>query len=112
MKEKELQPDGTWRKPTFHKKNKDKIRKELNMVKCRYCLSTENLTIDHKIPKVQGGTDERKNLQCLCYDCNQFKSGLSHKQVIRLFGWLTRINKSRKEHGKRAYGEPKIKIKI
>lgn len=67
--------------------------------KCRYCLSTENLTIDHKIPKVQGGTDEKKNLQCLCKRCNTVKSDLSHKQVQHLFWWFREIEKARADLG-------------
>lgn len=43
---------------------------------CKYCGSKENLTIDHKIPKILGGTDEKSNLQTLCEDCNKLKSGI------------------------------------
>lgn len=70
---------------------------------CKYCHSTENLTIDHKIPIVQGGTDELSNLQCLCKGCNQMKSGVSHNQVKNLWRWYEEINQSRKEKGKKPY---------
>ena len=33
----------------------------------------EFLTIDHIIPKFQGGTDEIENLQVLCLTCNMLK---------------------------------------
>ena len=45
---------------------------------CKYCWSTENLTIDHKHPIVLGGTDKNNNLQTLCRECNQLKSGIPH----------------------------------
>lgn len=73
------------------------------MTKCRYCQSTENLTIDHKVPVVQGGKEDIKNLQCLCKRCNGIKSDLSHKQVMRLFQWFLFIEESRAEHGKKTY---------
>lgn len=81
-------------------KAKAKIKKELKMKKCRYCLSTENLTIDHKIPKSQGGTDDTKNLQCLCKSCNTMKSSLSHRQVQRFAQWIYSINERRAKLGK------------
>lgn len=96
-REKELQPDGTWKR-VHHPAKKPPLRvtkKMIRKTKCRYCLTTKNLTIDHKIPKCQGGSNDRKNLQCLCGRCNQMKSGLSHKQVVRLFLWFQDIQKSR-----------------
>lgn len=33
---------------------------------CAKCGSVENLQIDHIIPRIDGGTDELKNLQVLC----------------------------------------------
>lgn len=41
--------------------------------KCVKCGSTENLTLDHVIPRVLGGKDWLKNLQTLCKPCNQAK---------------------------------------
>ena len=93
--EKELQPDGSYKKPATKKKKKEKpiegiygvvptkrmstkkrqeVTKEINMKKCRYCHSTENLTLDHKIPIIKGGSNEKKNLQCLCSRCNSIKN--------------------------------------
>jgi 5-methylcytosine-specific restriction endonuclease McrA len=43
---------------------------------CKYCGSTENLTIDHKHPICLGGGDTKDNLQTLCEECNKLKSGI------------------------------------
>lgn len=41
---------------------------------CRSCGSTKTRTIDHIIPKSQGGSWYRpENLQLLCYRCNRMK---------------------------------------
>lgn len=63
--------------------------------KCRYCHLTEDLTYDHKVPIVQGGTDDPKNIQVLCKRCNMIKSGLSHNEVRRLFAWFKSIESTR-----------------
>lgn len=74
-----------------------KLRDKIKMKRCRYCHSTDNLTIDHKIPIILGGKDNISNLQCLCKSCNQMKSGMSHKQVMRLFKWHTTVINKRDE---------------
>ena len=71
--------------------------------RCRYCKATENLTIDHKIPKSKGGSNDKKNLQCLCKRCNMTKSSLSHKQVLRYFNWFIEIQDARLAAGKKPY---------
>lgn len=45
--------------------------------RCVVCGSTENLTIDHRIPYSKGGTTEMSNLQTLCESCNQKKADSS-----------------------------------
>lgn len=52
--------------------------------KCKYCSSRENLTIDHKLPISLGGKDEKKNLQTLCYGCNQLKSSIPHQHFVKI----------------------------
>ena len=74
---------------------------------CVYCRSTENLTIDHKIPKVKGGSDALSNLQCLCKKCNTFKSDLTHNQLKTIWRWLNEINQKRRNAGKGEYGRLK-----
>lgn len=41
--------------------------------KCAECGATEDLTIDHKVPRVKGGSNEPDNLQVLCRSCNSKK---------------------------------------
>ncbi len=77
-----------------------KIKQELKMNKCRFCLSTENLTIDHVIPKSKGGTDDIKNLQCLCKRCNTMKSSFTNGQLRSIWRWGEHINQEREASGK------------
>ncbi|MCL4822053.1 MAG: HNH endonuclease [Vicinamibacteria bacterium] len=42
---------------------------------CRRCGSSGRPTVDHIVPKAEGGTDERSNLQRLCSGCQQSKAG-------------------------------------
>lgn len=82
---------------------KQEIKKELKMKRCAYCFSEENLTIDHKHPIILGGTDDKKNLQCLCKRCNQMKSGLPHGTLMKLFEWYetTKTEKADRKEEKR-----------
>lgn len=40
---------------------------------CAWCDATEDLVLDHIIPVMCGGTNERKNAQTLCRTCNLWK---------------------------------------
>ena len=64
-----------------------KLRDKIKMVKCTYCHGTEDLSVDHKISLIQGGTDDVRNLQCLCSRCNGNKGGMSHAEVRRIWKW-------------------------
>lgn len=88
-------------------KNRDYIKKEY----CSYCRSTEKLTVDHKIPLVQGGSNEIDNLQTLCYRCNSLKSGLSHKQLMNIWRWHTEINRLRALAGKKSLATDMLRSK-
>jgi 5-methylcytosine-specific restriction endonuclease McrA len=37
---------------------------------CRQCGTKENLTLQHKFPRILGGTYELNNLELLCLKCN------------------------------------------
>jgi len=41
---------------------------------CAHCAATEDLTLDHIIPRVYGGTNVQDNLQLLCPPCHVKKS--------------------------------------
>ncbi|MEM7373947.1 MAG: HNH endonuclease [Bacteroidota bacterium] len=45
--------------------------------KCVYCGSRERLTLDHLIPRAQGGRTIWGNLVTACYKCNSKKGDLS-----------------------------------
>lgn len=41
---------------------------------CVACGSTDDLTLDHKIPRSRGGTNAEENLQTMCKPCNAEKA--------------------------------------
>jgi hypothetical protein len=48
--------------------------------RCAYCQTQQQvvgsrLTVDHIIPKLLGGSDDRANLCLACWDCNLAKQG-------------------------------------
>jgi hypothetical protein len=40
---------------------------------CAYCGETENLTLDHIVPRSKGGSDRVTNVLCACKECNNDK---------------------------------------
>ena len=57
-----------------------KTIKEEWKLKCAYCNSPENLTLDHIIPQSKGGTDVRTNVICACKSCNFSKGHTPWKE--------------------------------
>ena len=55
------------------KQFKQTIKDEWNN-SCCYCGSKHNLSLDHVIPKVKGGSDLKNNLVCACKSCNRDKA--------------------------------------
>lgn len=49
---------------------------------CVYCAATDDLTIDHKVPEMHGGTHDRSNLQTACRRCNAKKRDLTHDEFV------------------------------
>ncbi|MFM8698372.1 MAG: HNH endonuclease [Phycisphaerales bacterium] len=52
--------------------------------RCQYCgkhFSTQELTIDHVTPRVQGGMNTWENLVCACVRCNARKGGRTPNQA-------------------------------
>lgn len=41
--------------------------------KCAYCFATDDLVLDHIIPVICGGINEKTNSQTLCQSCNRWK---------------------------------------
>ena len=51
---------------------------------CQYCgkhFSTKELTLDHVVPRVQGGENSWTNLVCACVRCNARKGGRTPSQA-------------------------------
>jgi 5-methylcytosine-specific restriction endonuclease McrA len=52
--------------------------------RCQYCgkhFSTKELTLDHVVPRVQGGENSWTNLVCACVRCNARKGGRTPSQA-------------------------------
>ena len=48
---------------------------------CLFCGSKANLTIDHVIPKTNGGKSTFENCVTACYSCNNAKGGRSPREA-------------------------------
>lgn len=48
-------------------------RREWKDGECKWCETTEDLTLDHIIPVMDGGRNTRANAQTLCISCNRWK---------------------------------------
>lgn len=54
--------------------------------KCALCgkpVKFKKMTVDHKIPLSQGGTNAMENLQLSCRSCNLMKSGLTETEFYQ-----------------------------
>ncbi|MCH8556495.1 MAG: HNH endonuclease [Balneolia bacterium] len=50
-------------------------------MKCQYCKSGRDLTIDHVIPKSRGGADSWENLVTACNKCNNKKGNKTPREA-------------------------------
>lgn len=57
----------------WFKHNKPSFGKKYKCVSCKKLFTKETITIDHRIPKRDGGTDDLWNLQPMCRSCNSSK---------------------------------------
>ncbi len=57
--------------------------------RCQYCghkFSTQHLSLDHVVPRTQGGLTNWENIVCACLTCNVRKGGRTpHEAGMRLF---------------------------
>lgn len=63
--------------------------------RCKICgdyISYKRFTIDHKRPLSKGGTNDFRNLQAVCYSCNQMKHYLSWNEFMRKLWKVTTHN--------------------
>ncbi len=58
---------------SFSKKRRRVMQRDRNT--CKSCGENRRseLTIDHKIPRSRGGSNDKRNLQVLCRRCNHAK---------------------------------------
>jgi len=49
--------------------------------RCRYC-GAPSTTVDHIVPKFEGGTDARSNLAGACKDCQQRKAAREGQRAM------------------------------
>ena len=48
--------------------------------KCEECGTTENLTVDHKVPLASGGGNDETNIRILCRRCQNKYHGIEKKK--------------------------------
>lgn len=53
--------------------------------KCVLCATEDNLTINHRIPRSAGGSDERSNLEVMCMRCNMAEYKRVVAEAMRLY---------------------------
>jgi hypothetical protein len=77
------------RKAASYHTSKPEVRVRILMrdgYACKACGDSQDLTLDHILPVIEGGSDEDDNLQCLCRRCNSSKGP-------RLMPYLTSMTK-------------------
>lgn len=60
--------------------------------RCEYCGVQDALEFDHIVPRSEGGTNDRSNLQILCGTCNKVKSKKPDRYWYKKFYWDQPIN--------------------
>lgn len=65
--------------------------------RCAHCGRRDNLTIDHIKALSLGGTNNIRNLQLLCSECNNQKARHEHFAALKKKGVI--ITKSKKREG-------------
>lgn len=55
------------------------LKRDMN--KCQYCGKSDDLTIDHVIPRSRGGADSWENLVAACNKCNHRKGNRTPQEA-------------------------------
>lgn len=63
------------------REQKQKVLQEEDFC-CHYCCEAAT-TVDHKIARIEGGTDARENLVAACVPCNEAKGRLPYETYLR-----------------------------
>lgn len=66
-----IRPPHETRKRLSKARRKEAMERDEN--RCAFCLTEDDLTIDHILPLGRGGTNDLDNLQVLCRACNTWK---------------------------------------
>ncbi|RMF23846.1 MAG: HNH endonuclease [Cyanobacteria bacterium J083] len=70
-------PERFWKPPKVSRR--ELLRRDKHQ--CQYCGSKYKLTIDHVIPRCQGGKDTWENLVIACAECNWQKGNRTPSQA-------------------------------
>jgi hypothetical protein len=87
MKKKTAQEKKFYRKTANNRQVPKWLRNrvlERDNNQCISCGSSEELTMDHKDPVSKGGKTTLRNLQSMCYPCNQFKG---NSPIEHIYEW-------------------------
>jgi 5-methylcytosine-specific restriction endonuclease McrA len=55
---------------------------------CPYCLTTDNLSIDHILPLSRGGTHTEDNVELVCLSCNIRKGTKTKEEFIEFLNMI------------------------
>ena len=50
---------------------------------CGDKISIDDMTIDHVVPKSEGGGNNTTNARCCCFTCNQMKGSMDLDEFIK-----------------------------
>lgn len=51
---------------------------------CVYCNSTDNLSLDHIIPRIKGGSNSERNLITACVSCNSERQDRDFDTFVKM----------------------------